>query len=177
MACASCGKNKKTNSYVQPGALQVPPYGANDSILLKNGKIEKVNANNWDVNRHKVILFYSSIGDDIFINDKLTFDFWLDEFNKLDTDLIISSTETIGNISDIFENMKIPVLSTYILPLRLNLIVNGKTKNANIVITNNGEVIIQEAFDGIKRNISELHRIIYSYSNDDGLSISWKDPQ
>jgi hypothetical protein len=161
---------------MQPLSLQIPPFGANDCILYHENKIEKVNATNWDPNSYKLILFYNNNNDEIFNQNLNSFYFWTNEFNKLNTNFIIASTETIGNITPLFENTKTTVLSSYILPLRLNLIDSGITKNANVIITPEGNVIVQEVFNNINRNIPELHRIVYSLINNDVFSESWSNP-
>jgi hypothetical protein len=176
MACASCGRNKRTNNYIQPNALQIPPFSANDSMIIIDGNTSRLNNDNWDLDRHKIILFYADFNNEIFQSDMDTFSFWNDEFMKQETDLFISSTEPIGNIVNAMDGINCRALSSYILPLRLNLIVDGKTKNCTIIITNNGEVITIESPENVARNISDIHRIIYSYNNNEKYSESWKDP-
>jgi hypothetical protein len=56
------------------------------------------------------------------------------------------------------------------------LIDSGITKNANVIITPEGNVIVQEVFNNINRNIPELHRIVYSLINNDVFSESWSNP-
>jgi len=107
---------------------------------------------------------------------------WVDEFDKLDVDVFGATADPIHAVKDWFEseetlkNPKYKVLSSYILPDRLNIMNNGRSKRASVFITREGDVVVQEHFMKVGRNIKELHRMMHGYTTDSYCAESWEDP-
>lgn len=182
MACASCGRNKKGNGYIEPKALDAPPMGATDIMTLESSTVRRFSAVDWSNDRHKLILFFPETFTPVCQTEMGNLNDWVEEFDKLDCDVFGATADPIHAVKDWFEqedvlrNPKYKVLSTYILPTRLGIMNNGKTKRASVFITKDGDVVIQEHFMKVGRSLKELHRMMYAYTQDSYCAEGWEDP-
>lgn len=182
MACASCGRNKKGNGYIQPDALDTPPFRAADIMVLDNGTTRKFSATDWSPERNKLILFFPETFTPVCQTEMGALNDWVEEFDKLNCDVFGATADPIHAVKDWYEteealkDPKYKVLSTYILPTRLNILNNGKAKRASVFITVDGDMVIQEHFMKVGRSIKELHRMMYAYTQDSYCAEGWEDP-
>ena len=182
MACASCGRNKKGNGYIQPNALDTPPFGSNDIMVYTSGQVRRFNASDWSGDRHKLILFFPETFTPVCQTEMGNLNDLIAEFDKLGCDVFGATTDPIGAVQEWYETedaLKDPqykVLSTYILPTRLNIINNGRAKRASVFITKEGDVVVQEHFMKVGRSLKELHRTMYAYTQDSYCAEGWEDP-
>lgn len=182
MACASCGRNKKGNGYIQPDALDTPPFRATDIMVLENSDIRKFNSDDWSPDRHKLLLFFPETFTPVCETEMGALNDWVEEFDKLDVDVFGATADPIHAVKDWYEteeslkNPKYKVLSTYILPTRLNILNNGKVKRSSVFITKEKDLVIQEHFMKVGRSIKELHRMMYAYTTDSYCAEGWEDP-
>jgi alkyl hydroperoxide reductase subunit AhpC len=180
MACASCGKNK-TQGYSQPGALTNPPFNASDIHLLENNNIRKFSQNDWSNTSHKLLLFFPEIFTPVCTTEMGALPKWIEHFKSQNTDVFAVTTDNINAVQDWYNtepalsDVNYPVLSSYILTTRLNLIHQGRAKRASVFISKDGEVVIHEYPMKVGRNIAELHRMIYAYNTGSFCGEGWED--
>lgn len=163
--------------------MEAPPFGATDINLYDNGDIRKLQATDWNSDRHKLLLFIPEIGTPVCNTEFEALNDWITEFDKLNCDVFGASTDPIHFIKDTVENEPLlqstnfRILSTYRLPLRLGIMNNGKTKRASVFITSDGDVVVQEHFMKVGRSIEELHRTMYAYTSGSYCAEGWQSPK
>lgn len=182
MACASCGRNKKGNGYIEPKAMEIPPMGAGDIQVLDNGNIRKFNKEDWPEDRHKLILFFPETFTPVCKTEMGAINKWVEAFNDLGCDIYGATSDPIHAVDEwykeeeILKNPQYKVLSTYILPTRLGVMNNGRVKRASVFITKDNDVVVQEHFLKVGRSLKELHRMLYAYNQDSYCAEGWEDP-
>lgn len=182
MACASCGRNKKGNGYIQPDALASPPFGAADMMVLDQGEVRRFKMEDWPSYRHKLLLFFPETFTPVCGTEMGNLNDWVEEFDKLDCDVFGVTADPIHAVKDWYDqeemlkDPKYKVISSYMLPTRLNIINNGRTKRASVFITKEGDLVVQEHFMKVGRSLKELHRMMFAYTTDSYCGEGWEDP-
>lgn len=182
MACASCARRKRKGGYTNPEAMDQPPMGANDVMVLDKGEVRKLNSNDWPEDRHKLILFFPETFTPVCQTELGALNNWVQAFNELGVDVYGATADPIHAVKDWYDeeealaNPQYKVLSSYILPTRLSIMNNGRVKRASVFITKDDEVIIQEHFMKVGRSIAELHRTFYAFTTDSYCGENWRDP-
>jgi alkyl hydroperoxide reductase subunit AhpC len=184
MACASCGKNKKSGGYQEYRLLENPPFGATDLQVYdaSTGEARRFENEDWPEDKHKLVLFFPATFTPVCETEMGNLNDWVEEFEKLGVVVYGATSDPVHAVKDWYENeealqgSKYKVLSTYILPLRLNLLSEGRAKRASVFITKDGEVITQEHFMKVGRSLKELHRTFYGYVQDSYCAEGWEDP-
>lgn len=180
--CASCGRNKKGNGYIEPKALNAPPMGATDIMVLDSGEVRRFRELDWSDNRHKLLLFFPETFTPVCQTEMGNLNDWVRAFDELGCDVFGATADPIHAVKDWYdeeEALKDPgykVLSTYILPTRIGIMNNGKSKRASVFITREGDVVIQEHFMKVGRSLQELHRMMYAYTQDSYCAENWQNP-
>lgn len=184
MACASCGRNKRGNGYIEPKALDNPPFSANDIMVFEpeSNTTRKFHGSDFDANRHKLFLFFPETFTPVCSTEMGNLNDWVEEFDKLGVDVFGITTDPIHAVKDwyneeeVLKDSKYKVLSSYILPSRLGITSGGRAKRASVFMTAEGDVVIQEHFMKVGRSIKELHRMMYGYVQDSYCAEGWEDP-
>lgn len=184
MACASCNKNRKGEGYIQLRALETPPFGANDMQLYDaaSGEVHRFGAADWAADRHKLLLFFPAVYTPVCQSEMGALNDWLPEFEALGCDVFAATADPIHAVKDWYENepaladSKYRVISSYMLPSRLNVTDLGKAKRASVFMMANGDVVVQEHFLKVGRSLKELHRMLYAYTQDSYCAEGWEDP-
>lgn len=184
MACASCGRNKKGNGYIEPKSLDIPPFSANDIQVYDpiNNSTRRFQSEDFNPNRHKLFLFFPETFTPVCQTEMGNLNDWVDEFDKLGVDVFGATTDPIHAVKDWYEQeeslkgSKYKVISSYILATRLGITNGGRAKRASVFMTVQGDVVIQEHFLKVGRSIKELHRMMYGYTQDSYCAEGWEDP-
>lgn len=182
MSCEACNKNKKLGMYSNLNSLLFPPYNSTDIFVYENNESRKMDSSDWSSNRHKLLLFYPESFTPVCSSEMGAVKNWVEKFNELDCDIYSISADPIEKIKDWYEseeslkNPNYKVLSSYLLPVRLGLMNDNRVKRASVLITKEGDMIIQEHFLKVGRSLSELHRTMYAYTTGSYCAESWSDP-
>lgn len=183
MGCQVCGRNRKVEGYIQPKALESPPYGANDMMVYQAGTTRRLTASDWNSDRHKLLLFIPQTNTPVCGSELGALQKWLPAFSDLDCDVYGVTTDPPHLVKDWFDNepqlqgSDYPVISSYILPSRLDLLHGGRAKRASVFITKEGDVVKMEHFLKVGRSLSELHRTLYAYTTGSYCGEGWKSPE
>lgn len=181
MACVAC-KSKTKDGYGNLSALQNPPYGAKDIMVYQSGEVKKLSADDWDQKTHKLILFFPETNTPVCETELGALQKWIPEFEKINCEVIAATADPIHLVKDWFENddslrgSTYRVISSFILPSRLNLMHNGRAKRASVFITADADVVVQEHFMKVGRSLAELHRTMWAYTQDTYCGEGWQDP-
>jgi alkyl hydroperoxide reductase subunit AhpC len=181
MGCASCGKNKRTQGYSEPNALLNPPYNANDMYILENSSVRRFSNTDWRENTHKLLLFFPEIFTPVCTTEMGALPKWIEFFKEQQTDVFAVTTDHISGVQEWYhtepalKDANYPVISSYILTSRLNLVHQGRAKRASVFISKDGEVITHEYPLRVGRSLAELHRMIYAYNTGSFCGEGWKD--
>lgn len=183
MACRTCSKNKKSdNGYMQQAAIDWPPFNTVDLKVYDQGEVRNLSREEWDNDRHKLLLFFPETFTPVCTTEMGNLNDWIPEFDKLGVDVFAATTDPIHAVKDWYENEeaiknpKYKVLSTYIMPARIGIMNGGRSKRASVFISKDGDMIIQEHFLKVGRNLKELHRTFYGYTTDSYCAEGWEDP-
>lgn len=182
MACASCGRRKRAGGYSEPSAMEFQPMGAADVMVYDNSDVRKLKAEDWPEDRHKLLLFFPETFTPVCQTEMGALNDWVKEFDKLGVDVFGATADPIHAVKDWYEQEEVlkdpqyKVLSSYILPTRLNIMNNGKVKRASVFITKDGDVLVQEHFLKVGRSLKELHRMMFAYTTDSYCAEGWEDP-
>jgi alkyl hydroperoxide reductase subunit AhpC len=185
LGCASCGKNKRGDGYIEPKALDAPPFAARDIMIYEpfNDAVRKFNADDWSGDRHKLLLFFPETFTPVCQTEMGALNQWVEEFDKLGVDVFGATTDPIHAVKDWYEQDDVlrgsnyRVISSYILTSRLGILNNGRSKRASVFITKEGDVVIQEHFLKVGRSIAELHRMMHGYTTGSYCSEGWISPE
>lgn len=138
--------------------------------------------NDWNNERHKLILFFPETFTPVCETEMGALKDWIPAFDKLNVDVFAATTDPIGAVQDWFEHepylkgANYPIISSYILPARLGIVHEGKAKRASVFITADGDTVVQEHFLKVGRSIKELHRMMHGYTTDSYCAEGWEDP-
>jgi alkyl hydroperoxide reductase subunit AhpC len=182
MACASC-TNKYNSGYIHDTALSFPPYNSADIQVYQNGEIKQLESSDWSTHRHKLLLFYPETNTPVCATEMGAINDWIEPFNELDCDVFSVTADPIEMVKEWYETNELLIgsnykaLSSYILPSRLGLIHNNRSKRASVFITKDGDVVIQEHFMKVGRSLAELHRMLYGYTTDSYCAEGWHGPE
>lgn len=184
MACASCGRNKRGEGYIQPKAFDNPPFGATDIMVYEpwSGNTRRFVQEDFRSDRHKLFLFFPETFTPVCETEMGNLNDWVKEFDKLGCDVYGVTTDPVHAIKDWYEqeesleNSNYKVLSTYILPTRIGVTYGSRAKRASVFMTIEGDVVVQEHFLKVGRSIKELHRMMYAYTQHSYCAEGWSDP-
>ena len=183
MSCTSCGKDKTATAMnTMIDGQNKYPFKANDIQVVENGEIRRFDSNDWDNDKHKLIIFVPKAFTPVCATELGAMNKWYDEFQMLGCDLIASCTDPATmlldwlNTEDALKDPKYKFFSSYVLPQRLSLIKDGLNMRASVFITNEGDVIIQQHFMTVGRSFKELHRQLYGYTTGSLCAEGWTDP-
>lgn len=183
MACASCMRKKqKEGAYVQLKMVDDPPFAASDIMVYDQGEVRKFVSNDWNKDRHKLILFFPETYTPVCETELGALNDWLEPFDKLGVDVFAATTDPIHSVKDWFESdellqsAKFKVLSSYLLPARLGILNSGRAKRASVFVGTDGDTIIQEHFLKVGRSLKELHRTFFAFTTDSYCGEGWTDP-
>lgn len=182
MACKTCAKHKRGGGYIVPEAMDHPPLGAADVMVYSGGEVQKLSKEDWNEDRHKLILFFPETFTPVCTTEMGAINDWVQAFDELGVDVFGATADPIHAVKDWYEseellaNPNYKVLSSYILPTRLNIMNNGRVKRASVFITKTGDVIVQEHFLKVGRSLKELHRTMFAYTTDSYCGEGWEDP-
>lgn len=184
MACSTCKRLKKGGGYITAKALETPPYGAADMMVYnpQERSTRRFAPSDWQEERHKLILFFPETFTPVCQSEMGNLNDWVEEFDKLGCDIFAATSDPIHAVKDWYESEEsladsnYRVISSYILPQRLNLIDGGKAKRASVFMMKTGDVVIQEHFLKVGRSLKELHRMLYAYTQDSYCGEGWTDP-
>lgn len=184
MSCSNCGNQPKAMGYYKPLSLETPPFNSTDSMILdKDGEIRKLTSDDWKQDRHKLILFFPETNTPICNSELGELKKWVEEFNKINVEVYGATTDPVYSIKDWYDNEEslananFITISSYLLPSRLNILNNGRTKRASVFMSISGEVIIQEHPMKVGRSMSELNRWIYGYTTNSYCATGWTNPE
>lgn len=180
MSCASCGRNKrKTDSYTDFELLKIPPLNAGDIQIYANNEVHRLAEVDWPESRHKLLLFIPDLNNRD-AQELADLSAYLPAFDELSCDVFVASSDQIHLLRDFIENelgdSSIKGLSSYILPTRLGILANGRTKRATIFIAKEGDVIRIEHLENVSRSLSELHRMVYAHVHKSFMAEGWIAP-
>lgn len=173
MACKTCGNEHQDvgKGYYYPEANFAYPFNANDIQMVDNGETRRFTPDDWNPERHKLILFIPDITTPICATEFAELSKWVSDFNEIGCDVFGASTDPIGLIKDTVDNENLlqaenfKMLSTYLLPSRLKIMNGGKAKRASVFVTHDNEVVVQEHFMTVGRSIQELYRTLEGYAS------------
>jgi len=181
MACISCS-NSGEGGYFVNNAMSFPPYNSTDILVYDQGNIRDFNSSDWSSDRHKLLLFYPETNTPVCASEMGAVNSWIDSFNELGCDVYSVTADPIELVKQWYEtneslmNPKYKALSSYVLPSRLGIMNNNRAKRASVIITKDGDVIVQEHFLKVGRSIAELHRTLYAYTTDSYCGEGWQNP-
>ncbi len=184
MACSACKRKIMGGGYIHPKALDTPPYGATDVMVYDpiSQSTSRLQPTDWRDDRHNLILFFPETFTPVGESEMGNLNDWVVEFDKLGCDVYAATTDPIHAVKDWYQSedglkgSTYPVLSSYILPQRIGIINSGRAKRASVFITTTGDVVVQEHFLKVGRNLKELHRTMYAYTQDSYCGEGWEDP-
>jgi len=183
MACVKCSKGKKSDTgYLQYQSVENPPFAATDIMVYDQGNVRRFYQDDWNPDRHKLILFFPETFTPVCSTEMGNLDAWIEAFDSLGVDVYGATTDPIHAVQDWYDsepslkNTRYKVLSTYILASRLGILNGGRAKRASVFITKEGDVVVQEHFLKVGRSIKELHRTYYGYVQDSYCAEGWEDP-
>lgn len=182
MACASCNRNKAKIPQVFTSLQNQYPFNANDIQVVANGEVNKFQVSYWDNDKHKLLIFIPQAFTPVCETELGAMSKWYEEFKKLDCELIAVCTDPAGMLLDwqndepLLRDAPYKMFSSYLLPTRLSIIDNGRSKRASVFITNDGEIVKQEHFSKVGRSFKELHRMLWAYTQDTFCGEGWQDP-
>jgi alkyl hydroperoxide reductase subunit AhpC len=182
--CASCGRNKKGNGYIQPKVFDMPPFSSNDIMVYEpqTGETRRYVESDFPTDRHRLFLFFPETFTPVCATEMGNLNKWIDEFDKLGVDVFGATTDPIHAVKDWYQNeealsgSKYKVLSTYMLASRLGITNGGRAKRASVFMMKEGDVVVQEHFMKVGRSLKELHRMAYGYVQDSYCAEGWEDP-
>jgi alkyl hydroperoxide reductase subunit AhpC len=131
---------------------------------------------------HIVIVFIPEAYTPVCESELGAMNDWYDAFQKLGCELIAACVDSPTRLIDWFNtepllaNRRYKTLSTYQLPLMLNILENGRSKRASVFIAKDGEIVKQEYPLRVGRSFEELHRMIYAYTTDSYCAEGWRSP-
>jgi alkyl hydroperoxide reductase subunit AhpC len=181
MGCPACARKKKGDGYTHFEALQHPPFNANDVQIYSQGELRRLGPQDWPDGRHKLLLFVPGLETPMCSDFDLLGD-WVKEFDKLDCDLYLASSDQAHIVKDMADAHPtigpsgIKVLSSYLLPTRLGIMHNGRSMHASVFITKEADVVTQQHFLKVGRSLSELHRMLFAYTTSSHCAHDWIDP-
>lgn len=182
MACASCKKKRKSPSLLQ-GVQGSRLFGAGDISVLQEGNRHRFTAADWPADKHKLIIFVPEAFTPVCETELGALNAWYDAFQKLDCELYAASTDPIVRMEDwigtepLLSNPKYRILSSYLLPMQLGLLEDGRAKRSSVFVTRDGEVVKMEHFDKVGRSMAELHRMLHGYTTDSYCAEGWTSPE
>jgi alkyl hydroperoxide reductase subunit AhpC len=182
MACATCGASRKGNGYIEPSALEFPPYKASDIFVLDNKQVRKLSKEDWSKDRHKLLLFFPEVFTPVCSSEMGALKEWIEPFNELGVDVFAATADPIHAVKDWYEQEEAirdpnyKIISSYLLTTRLGVLLNGRAKRASVFITSDGDVVVQEHFLKVGRSLAELHRMMYGYTQDSYCAEGWTSP-
>lgn len=162
MPCASCGRSRLSNS----NPLTTFPYNASDIQVYRGDEVRKFEPTDWPLTTHKLLLFVSDL--DLRLCEFGDLNDWASKFTELGCDLFLVTSEPIHVLKDAIDNQLgtgplYTALSSYLLPTRMNILHNGKCKDASVIITKDGEVAITQYLFGVGRSMDEIYRNLYRF--------------
>ncbi len=181
MACSAC-KSKRGEGYIEPNALDSPPFKATDIYVYESSEVRRFSSSDWDNDRHKLVLFFPEVFTPVCESEMGVLNDWIEKFSEQNVDVFAATTDPIHAVKEWYEteeslkNPKYRVLSSYLLPARLRVLNGGRAKRASVFITKDGDVVVQEHFLKVGRSLKELHRMIYGYNTDSYCAEGWEDP-
>lgn len=182
MPCASCHDKSERRMNVTVNNVNRYPLSSNDIQVVSNDEVRKFQAGDWPEGKHKLLIFIPASWTPVCSTELGAMKKWYGEFQKLNCELILSTTDPAPMILDWMnseEELKNPpykAFSSYLLPTRLGITDNGRAKRASVFIMNDGEIVIQTCFKDVGRSFKDLHRQLYGYSSQSFCSEGWEDP-
>lgn len=184
MACASCKQHKLEGKNLGvTGPSNIYPFQARDISVVDNGEVRRFAAADWSAELTKLLIFIPEVQTPVCQTELGAINHWYDEFQKIGCELIVVGTDSAHAFLDwyneepILADPKYKTFSSYLLPQRLSLLSNGRSKRASVFIAPGGETVIQEHFMKVGRSFAELHRQMYGYSFDSYCAEGWTSPQ
>jgi alkyl hydroperoxide reductase subunit AhpC len=145
------------------------PYNAGDIMVYANGESRRFSSEmDWSESTHKVLFFIP----DIYLPCPNEFDSLKEmtgKFNSINCDVFLASSAQLPILRgfiDSHDALKEPnfkVISSYLLPVRMGVLVNGVTVSATAVITKDGNVAISQHLPGTMRSINDTFRMLHQY--------------
>lgn len=186
MACASCSKSRRyrieslNKTVVTPQDPHI--FNATDIKVYDQGRTGKFSADDWNNERHKLILFFPKTFTPVCKTEMGAINNWLPAFDELNCDVYGATADSIHLVQewyegdDLLKDAKYKVLSSYLMPSKLGLVDNGIVKRSSVFVMADGEIVKQEHFEKVGRSLAELHRMLYGYSTGSYCAEGWKDP-
>lgn len=162
--------------------MNIWPFNANDITVVTDGEVRKFQESDWDNDKHKLLVFIPEAFTPVCQTELGAINQWYDEFQKLNTELIVVCTDPAGMLLDwvreepSLKDPKYKIFSSYLLPTRIGVSSNGRAKRASVFVTNENEIVIQEHFFKVGRSFAELHRMMYGFSTDSYCAEGWQSP-
>ncbi len=150
--------------------------------MISGNSIRKMTAPQWGIDTHKLLVFIPEAFTPVCATEVGALDFWYDRFQELGCEVIVCCTDSPHrmvewyNHEEAFTRRKFRTFSSYLLPLNLGLIEEGRAKRASVFITTAGEIIKQEHFAKVGRSFAELHRMLYGYTTASYCAEGWQSP-
>jgi alkyl hydroperoxide reductase subunit AhpC len=179
MACASCDRNKKPTVSLTQNSDKVKLFGAGDVIVLQGGQRHKLTAEDWPNDKHKLIVFIPEAFTPVCATELGALNGWYDVFQELGCELMAACVDSPDRLQAWLDeepqlaDARYKMLSSYLLPLQLGVLDNGRAKRASVFVMKDGQVVKQEHFDKVGRSLAELHRMLYGYSTDSYCAEGW----
>lgn len=160
MACASCAK-KKEHGYQDLKALETPPFRANDIHVyeVNTGETRKFVPEDYNTKVVNVLLFTPNVES-------------IQEYGVLNheegVNYIYVTAQPLHQIKDFYENgghkpENTLIFSSYLLPSRLNIMVNGQSKKAIVYVMKDGDLSKQELFYHSSFNYTSIGLFLEDY--------------
>lgn len=181
MACTKCKQKQQSLKTISSDSLEYP-FMADDITMLEGDEIRPMQPQDWPAYKHVLLVLIPEAFTPVCTTELGALNQWYDEFQKLECELIALSTDHVGRLTDWISDEdtltepKYMLLSSYLLPARLGLIANGKTKRASVFLMQDGEVVKQEHFEKVGRSFAELHRMLYGFTTGSYCAEGWQSP-
>jgi mycoredoxin-dependent peroxiredoxin len=182
MGCASCDQKMQSRVHLSSGPQGMSLLGANDIQIIENGQVRTLAAEDWPPDMHKLLIFIPEAFTPVCQSELGAMNDWYERFHELGCVLIAACVDSAARLLDWFNTEPLladptyKTLSTYQLPLSLNILENGRSKRATVFIPKNGEIVKQEYPLNVGRSFAELHRMVYAYTQDDYCGEGWQSP-
>lgn len=184
MACTRCSENRQAKlqreKHLKHNALVVDA----EIRVIVNGAIAPFSQEtHWSTDTHKLLIFIPEAFTPVCSTELGAMGRWQTEFEKLGCELILICTDPAERLLDWIcsepqlADASYKLFSSVVVPERLGLLKDGRSKRASVFVMTDGEVVKQEHFDKVGRSFAELHRMLYGYTTGSYCAEGWKGPE
>jgi len=183
MPCAGCQKRRAERERISASLEDLKTLGASDDVfVIADGAIRKLRAAEWNLDTIKLLVFVPESFTPVCASEIGALQFWYERFAELGCEVIVCCPDGPQKIAEWYSSeeslsaFKGRTFSSFMLPLSLGLIDDGRCRRASVFVMPDGEMVRQEHFDKVGRSFEELHRMLYAYTTDSYCAEGWKSP-